>query len=262
MLEFGMGLRFSGLMKVPLVTRCRGLRLLHHGGANMNFPLQAPVLIAIFSGILSCKGDKPGNTKKETAETKVEASPAADVVMEKRENTATGGYATVDLQRLVRESKAGLAGGQRLDAFKALMEESLAKRNDYPEKILAEMEIIQQQLKSAKPGSSEQKKWAGMFESTKAELTALAKDREEFAKRRNQQLKEFSLLEIKRVISLASVQLGELAKERGYVWVMDKSGLSAGDVPVILYTKEKHPDITNEMLRRMDAAFSGEKAED
>jgi pyruvate dehydrogenase E1 component alpha subunit len=89
-----------------------------------------------------------------------------------------------------------------------------------------------------------------------------AKDREEFAKRRNQQLKEFSLLEIKRVISLASVQLGELAKERGYVWVMDKSGLSAGDVPVILYTKEKHPDITNEMLRRMDAAFSGEKAED
>jgi len=245
------------MRQVPVVPRCGGLWVLHHGGANMNVPLQASVILAILFGIVSCKDAEPAKPKKEPTTTTT--APVEEVLktvaVEKVEITTTGGYATVNLQRLVRESKAGIAGSQRVDAYKAQMEEVLAKRKAYPSKIMAELEIIQQQLKTAQPGSSEQRKWAGMFESTKAELTALAKDQEEFAKRRSQQLKEFSVLEIKRVISLASELLGELSKERGYIWVIDRSGLGSNDVPVILYTKEKHPDVTNEMLRRMDGAF-------
>jgi Skp family chaperone for outer membrane proteins len=234
----------------------------------MKFFLLPPVLFAILLGIVSCKNDKPATTEEKSPETPAEVTPAveasspATVVAQDPERTTTGGYATVNLQRLVRESKAGIAGSQRVDSFKALMEEALEKRKAYPTKIIAELEIINQQLKTAQPGSIEQKKWGMMLEATKSELTALAKDRDEFAKRRNQQLKEFSLKEIKSVIALSSVELGKLAKERGYLWVMDKSGISSSEVPIILYTKEKHPDVTEEMLRRMDAAFSAEKTED
>ncbi len=160
-------------------------------------------------------------------------------------------FATVDMDLLARETKLGKQSAVRVGELKALVDRGFARRK-------ADAEAMSESLKSAAKGSAAERKRA---QTTSLVLAALKKESSSYVTRWLAELKKISKKERSKVALAAKAHIDAVAAEGGYVWVLDRSANSFSEIPVLIYSKRAMPDITSEVMRRMDAESSADGAE-
>ena len=98
------------------------------------------------------------------------------------------------------------------------------------------------------------------------EFQALRADFEEFIKRKDRAVKEQMALQMKTIFEELRVKVQKHAEANGYDYVLDKTGTSTSQVPILLYTKDA-TDITAALLKTINdgapaAGAEGEKKEE
>ncbi len=89
------------------------------------------------------------------------------------------------------------------------------------------------------------------WQTQKEEGVALDRERREFLQRRNAALNEKMVQRMKGILEEIRKLVEEQAKQDNYDYVFDKSGLSASQVPFLLYTKDA-TDITAGLLKSLN----------
>lgn len=146
--------------------------------------------------------------------------------------------------RVSKESGAGRKAAARLAELKGIIDAGFERRK-------ADAEAISEVLKKAPkktPADRRRAKTAGV------QLAALRKDASDYLKRWLAEWKKISRKERLHVALASKKHIDELAEAGGYVWVLDRTGESFSEIPVLVHSKRALPDLTDEVIRRMDLA--------
>jgi len=160
--------------------------------------------------------------------------------------------ATVDMQALFQEfhetktTKTTFEGEQTRVVRDR--DERLARLNE----LKKEIDELQKQL--GDPSVADAKKQA-LFNDRQAkqqQFEGLQKELEEFIQRKSRAPNEQMQLRMKDILEKIRGKVQKHAAEEGYDYVLDKTGASTSQVPVLLYTKDA-TDITEVLLKDINA---------
>lgn len=206
--------------------------------------LRYSLILILPAFVFSCQGkekpdavaDEPVEVVAEVVEVAAEEAPPVAVDESIR-------FATMDMKRVVKESQLGKEAARDLAALKALIDQGFERRK-------AEAGAIKASLDAAPKKTLADKRRA---ETATLQLQALSEESGAYLKRRLKQLKVAGSKAKTRVALASKKHLDAVAAEHGYVWVMDRTGESLSEIPLVLHVKKTHPDLTAEVIRRMDA---------
>lgn len=172
--------------------------------------------------------------------------------------------ATVDMMALYGEYHETKTTQAKFDEEQA----RVIKDRDERVKTLKDLEAKIGELKAQEgdPSVADAKKQQ-LFNERQAkqqEFEVLRKELEEFLQRKMRALQEQSQLRAKVILEEIRVKVREHAEAGGYDYVLDKTGTSTSQVPILLYTKDA-TDITEVLLKTINegapAAAEEKKAE-
>jgi len=159
--------------------------------------------------------------------------------------------ATVDMQELFKQYYRTNEAQKQINIEKAKIGQENNVRQARIRELEASLSTIRKQIED--PSLAEPRKQALMkdWQVQQNEGIALDRERNEFLNRRNRALNEKMVTRMKGILEEIRKLVEEQAKADDYDFVFDKSGLSASQVPFILYTKDA-TDITANLLKDLN----------
>lgn len=203
-------------------NRARGARDRRRSQGTMKFSLRSLVAAALsFSGILSAQ---------ETDRLKV---------------------ATVDMQALFQEFHQTKSTKIKFDEEQKRVVSDRDERVASLKKLEGDIESLKKQ--ESDPSVADAKKQAIFTErqSKQLEFEGLRKELEEFLQRKQRALQEQMQLRMKAILEEIRDKVQKHAESEGYDYVLDKTGTSTSQVPILLYTKDA-TDITEVLLKTIN----------
>lgn len=162
--------------------------------------------------------------------------------------------ATVDLSKAfdgyykTKEIQTSLKGKQD-EAQKELQD----KVADY-QRIGDEVQKLDQQAKDPTLSAEARAEKAKARDQRGADLQAAQRQIEEFRTERSNELKDELIRRRKEVVDEITKVISDYSGPQGYDMVVDKSSASAASgVPIILYSSSKLPDITDAIIKQLNA---------
>ena len=159
--------------------------------------------------------------------------------------------ATVDMQELFKQYHNTGEAQKQINTERARIQkdnnERLAKIRD----IEAALGRLSKELEDPSVNESRKQALFKDWQSQQQEGIALDRERREFLQRRNQMLNEKMLQRMKGILEEIRKLVEEHAKTENFDYVLDKSGLSATQVPFLLYTKDA-TEITEVILKNLN----------
>jgi len=169
--------------------------------------------------------------------------------------------ATVDMQALFQEFHQTKTTKAKFEEEQTRVvrdrDERLARLNEMKK----QMEDLQKQLSD--PSVADAKKQALFSErqSKQQQFEGLQKELEEFIQRKSRALNEQMQLRMKAILEEIRVKVQKHAEGEGYDYVLDKTGASTSQVPVLLYTKDA-TDITEVLMKTINEGAPAPAAEE
>jgi len=159
--------------------------------------------------------------------------------------------ATVDMQELFKQYYRTNEAQKQINIERAKIGQENNVRQARIRELEASLSTIRKQIED--PSLAEPRKQALMkdWQVQQNEGIALDRERNEFLNRRNRALNEKMVTRMKGILEEIRKLVEEQAKADDYDFVFDKSGLSASQVPFILYTKDA-TDITANLLKDLN----------
>lgn len=174
--------------------------------------------------------------------------------------------ATVDMQALFQEyhkTKSTRDSMQKdVDRVKDEQKDRIAKLDALGK----ELEGFKKQLSDASlKDEAKRREIQATAQVKNQEFQSLRTEFEEFIKRKDRAVKEQMMIQMKEIFEELRVKVQKHAEAEGYDYVLDKTGTSTSQVPILLYTKDA-TDITAALLKTINegapAPAEGEKKEE
>lgn len=155
--------------------------------------------------------------------------------------------ATVDMQRLFKDYHRTNEAQKQINVERARIQKENNERLSRIRELEEELQNLRRQLED--PSISDQRKQALFkeFQMKTQEGVALDRERREYLQRRNAALNEKMVQRMRGILEEIRRLVEARAKEDDYDYVFDQSGLSASQVPFLLYTKDS-ADMTAGLL--------------
>ncbi|WP_367875179.1 OmpH family outer membrane protein [Luteolibacter sp. Populi] len=159
--------------------------------------------------------------------------------------------ATVDMQALfqtyhkTKESRDAIQ--KDVERVKEDQKERITKLQEL-EKTIGE---LKKQVEDPSLADAKRRELQGSNQLKTQEFQNLRAELEEFLKRKDRAVKEQMLLQMKEILEEIRGKVQKYAEEEGYDYVLDKTGTSTSQVPILLYTKDA-TDITEVLLKTIN----------
>lgn len=170
--------------------------------------------------------------------------------------------ATVDMQELFKQYYKTAEAQTQINVERARINKENNERLVRIRELEESLQKLQKQIEDPSINDQKKKSLHTDFQMQQQEGTALDRERREFLQRKHQMLNEKMVDRMKGILEEIRKLVEEQAKSDNYDYVFDKSGLSASQVPFLLYTKDA-TDITATILKSLnkDAPAEAKAAE-
>ncbi len=171
--------------------------------------------------------------------------------------------ATVDMQELFKQYHLTNAAQEQINVERAKINQLNEDRLVRIREIEANLESFKKQVEDPSVNESKKQSIAKDFKLQQQEGMQLDKERREFIQRRTEALNQNMIERMKSILEDIRKLVEEKSKADNYDLVLDKSGTSTSQVPVVLYSKDSM-DITASLLKVLnkDAPAPDKKADD
>ncbi len=171
--------------------------------------------------------------------------------------------ATVDMQELFKQYHLTNAAQEQINVERAKINQLNEDRLVRIREIEANLEGFKKQVEDPSVNESKKQSIAKDFKLQQQEGMQLDKERREFIQRRTEALNQNMIERMKSILEDIRKLVEERSKADNYDLVLDKSGTSTSQVPVVLYSKDSM-DITASLLKVLnkDAPAPDKNAED
>jgi len=158
--------------------------------------------------------------------------------------------ATVDMQALFTEYGPTKATMAKFEEEKAGVTKQAMERKSRLDAAKAELDNLQKQLSDPSVADAKKQTFYTERQVKQQQWEALQREAGEFVKRKERALQEQMQLRIKDILEGIRLKVQKYAESEGYDYVLDKTGTSTSQVPVLLYTKDA-TDITAGLLKNL-----------
>ncbi len=170
--------------------------------------------------------------------------------------------ATVDMQELFKQYHLTNAAQEQINVERAKINQLNEDRLVRIREIEASLESFKKQVEDPSVNESKKQSIAKDFKLLQQEGMQLDKERQGFIQRRTEALNQNMIERMKSILEDIRKLVEERSKADNYDLVIDKSGTSNSQIPVILYSKDSM-DITASLLKVLNKdAPATEKKED
>ncbi|HEY1121640.1 MAG TPA: OmpH family outer membrane protein [Haloferula sp.] len=159
--------------------------------------------------------------------------------------------ATVDIQALFKSYNPTKDAQAKFEVEQQGVAKQIEERKAKMEELKKELESMEKQL--GDPSIADAKKQALYAErqAKRQEAEAFQKEGEDFVQRKQRAIGEQVQLRMKDILDQIRTKVQKHAEAEGYDYVLDKTGTSTTQVPVLLYTKDA-TDITDSLLKTIN----------
>jgi outer membrane protein len=172
--------------------------------------------------------------------------------------------ATVDMLALYGEYHKTKTTQTKFDEEQVKVREDLERRVKSLKDLETEIGALKAQESDPSVADAKKQQIFGERQAKQQEFEVLRKELEEFHQRKLRALQEQSQLRAKVILEEIRTKVRKHAEDGGYDYVLDKTGTSTSQVPILLYTKDA-TDITEVLLKTINegapAAAEEKKAE-
>jgi outer membrane protein len=159
--------------------------------------------------------------------------------------------ATVDMQQLFKEYHRTNEAQKQINVERARIQKENNERMSRIRELEAELQNLRKQLEDPSISDKKKQELFKEFQMKTQEGVALDRERREYLQRRNAALNEKMVQRMRGILEEIRKLVVDQAKDDNYDYVFDKSGLSASQVPFLLYTKDA-TDITPGLLATLN----------
>lgn len=160
--------------------------------------------------------------------------------------------ATVDMQALFQDY-------HKTKTTRDAMQKDVDRVKDDQKDRIAKLQTLEKELKALKgqiedpslKDDAKRRELQGNMQVKNQEFQGLRTEFEEFIKRKDRAVKEQMALQMKEIFEELRTKVQEHAEKEGYDYVLDKTGTSTSQVPILLYTKDA-TDITGALLKTIN----------
>lgn len=176
-------------------------------------------------------------------------------------HAATTKIGIVDMDRIYREYYKTLSNEADLDKDKSAAKEEVDKRLLKFNSLREDFDKLRKKLGDTSISAPLKAKTQGEAENMLKELESLKRDINEFAQRRQEQIKDKLIRMRKDILEDLHKFVADKSKESGYDLVFDRSGRSTSGIEILLFSKDAI-DFTNDLLKDVnkDAPVDEKKA--
>ena len=161
--------------------------------------------------------------------------------------------ATVDMQELFKQHPLSVEAGKELNLEGARVQKDNNERAERIRGLETQLNSLQKQIEDTTLNEAKRKALFKDWQMRQQEGVAMERERVEFHRRRMQAINERMVVRMKEILGAIREVVAEQAKRDGYDHVLDSSGLSTSQVPILLYSKDA-TDITAVLLQQIGAA--------
>lgn len=155
--------------------------------------------------------------------------------------------ATVDMQSLFKEYHRTTEEQQKFSEEFARIQKESHERLTGIRKLEEELQLLTKKMEDPTLGDNVKREKSREFRLKLDEAKAMARERKEFINRRSRALDLKKQASMQGILAEIRKRIIEHSKKEDFDFVIDKSGLSANQVPFLLYTKDA-ADITAPLL--------------
>jgi outer membrane protein len=159
--------------------------------------------------------------------------------------------ATVDMQQLFKEYHRTNEAQKQINVERARIQKENNERLARIRELETELQNLRKQLEDPSISDKRKQELFKEFQMKTQEGVALDRERREYLQRRNAALNEKMVQRMRGILEEIRKLVEDQAKTDDYDYVFDKSGLSASQVPFLLYTKDA-TDITPGLLTTLN----------
>ena len=160
--------------------------------------------------------------------------------------------ATVDMQELFKQHPLSVEAGKELNLERARVQKDNNERAERIRGLETQLNSLQKQIEDTTLNEAKRQALFKDWQMRQQEGVAMERERVEFHRRRMQAINERMVIRMKEILGAIREVVGEQAKRDGYDHVLDSSGLSTSQVPILLYSKDA-TDITAGLLQQIGA---------
>lgn len=169
--------------------------------------------------------------------------------------------ATVDMQELFKQYYQTNEAQDQINLERAKINQDNEDRLKRIREIEANLESFKKQIEDPSVNESKKQSLIKDFQNQQQEGIQLDKERREFIQRRTTALNENMVQRMKVILEDIRKLVEERSKADNYDLVIDKSGMSTSQVPVLLYSKDSM-DITASLLKVLNKDAPADKKPD
>lgn len=166
--------------------------------------------------------------------------------------------ATVDMQELFKQYYQTNEAQDQINLERAKINQDNEDRLKRIREIETNLESFKKQIEDPSVNESKKQSLIKDFQNQQQEGIQLDKERREFIQRRTTALNENMVQRMKVILEDIRKLVEERSKADNYDLVIDKSGMSTSQVPVLLYSKDSM-DITASLLKVLNKDAPAEK---
>jgi len=159
--------------------------------------------------------------------------------------------ATVDMQQLFKEYHRTNEAQKQINVERARIQKENNERLARIRELETELQNLRKQLEDPSISDKRKQELFKEFQMKTQEGVALDRERREYLQRRNAALNEKMVQRMRGILEEIRKLVEDQAKTDDYDYVFDKSGLSASQVPFLLYTKDA-TDVTPGLLATLN----------
>jgi len=159
--------------------------------------------------------------------------------------------ATVDMQELFKQYFRTNEAQQQINVERARIQKDNNERLVRIRELETSLGELRKQIDDPSIADSRKQTLFRDLQAQQQEAVHLDRERREFLQRRNQALNEKMVQRMRGILEEIRALVEEQARTDDYDFVIDKSGLSTSQVPILLYTKDA-TDITSVLLKDLN----------
>jgi Skp family chaperone for outer membrane proteins len=167
-------------------------------------------------------------------------------------SSTTASGATVDLRRILAETKPAIEARKRLDAAGTEIKSEIEERKKRIQAVAESVGTSAKRLRNPALTTPERETLVKDVNAKRSEVVALEAELKEFVSRREKALAEKTKVELGKVIGDIRARTDALATAAGHLWVMDRSGTTQNHIPVVVYVKPSLPDLTPAVIEAIN----------
>lgn len=190
-------------------------------------------------------------TMKRTLRSLIALSLAFGGISAAQQQSARLKIATVDIQALFKAFNPTKEAQAKFEVEQQGVAKQIEERKAKMEEVKKELETMEKQL--GDPSIADAKKQAlyAARQAKRQEAEAFQREGEEFVQRKQRAIGEQVQVRMKAILDQIRAKVQKQAETEGYDYVLDKTGTSTTQVPILLYTKDA-TDITDSLLKTIN----------